>query len=103
MNQVAVHSGLLSWAGFGTTIWNQLADIAPLNLQILVELLRRSPAVGLDSFCHEAHGLIQSIMAESDVEWTRQQRICGSLHFEYPALNFRKTAMLRYAGQLFAV
>jgi len=27
MNQVAVHSGLLSWAGFGTTIWNQLGKL----------------------------------------------------------------------------
>ncbi len=102
INQVAVHYGLLSWAGFGIAIWNQLTDIAPLNPPILVDLLRRSPVVGLDRICDEAHSLIQSIVSESNAQWMRQQRSIGSSKFEYPTLNFRKTAILRYAGQMYA-
>lgn len=103
VRQPHIQPGLLTWAGFGTTrIWRELEGIAPLNPAILLELLRKRPAIELDDFPDEAHSLICYIVKEAKPEWTRQRRQCGELEFDYPTLEFDGMTLSKYTRQLFA-
>ena len=103
VRQPHIQPGLLTWAGFGTTrIWRKLDGIAPLNPAILLELLRKSPAIALEDFPGEAHSLICCMVKEAKPQWTRQCRQCGELEFDYPTLEFDGMALTKYTRQLFA-
>ncbi|KVG72274.1 hypothetical protein [Burkholderia ubonensis] len=88
---------VLAWASFGTEeVWEQFTDIAPLNIALLAELVRRDLTRELDRLVNDTHALIDEIVISAEGHWKPTERTIGSLTFERPSFKFNEDALAKY-------
>lgn len=88
---------VLGWASFGTEdVWSQFTDIAPLNIALLAELVRRNSNRRIDALVQDTLALIEEIVTAANAYWEPTTKSIGPLTFERPALKFNEDALIKF-------
>ncbi len=97
VREVQCKKALLSWTGFGTDdVWSQFTDIAPLNIALLAEAIRRDPTRLLMSFVQDILAIVDEIIAIAKPHWEQDSKKIGKLKFERPILKFDENSLVKY-------
>lgn len=102
LSDVKVVDAILCWSGFGTKrVWDQLGNIAPLNIAILANLVKSEEPISLENLVVLSHDLARNISEDVTEDWVAEKLVFPTVTLEYPSLSQNEYAFLKYKKAMY--